>query len=62
MPQRRQPPAGSNTLPETAHAVSSEQRAVDGPNEGAAQASRLDPPRRAMRQLPDFRTRDNIEQ
>lgn len=62
MPQRRQPPAGSNTLPETAHAAPGEQREVAGPHEGEPQASRLDPPRRAMRQLPDFRTRDNIEQ
>lgn len=72
MPQRRQPPTGPNPLPEMARAdvESNAQRRGDALNEGRAatfpaaepQTSRLEPPRRAARQLPDFRTRDNIEQ
>jgi hypothetical protein len=72
MPQRRQPPTSPKPLPEMARAdvAPNVQRPVDVLNEGEAatlpaaepQTSRLEPFRRAARQLPDFRTRDNIEQ
>lgn len=72
MPQRRQPATGPNPLPDMARAgvASNVQRQGDALNGGRAatfpaaepEASRLEPHRRAARQLPDFRTRDNIEQ
>lgn len=70
MPQRRQPATGPNPLPDMARADAAPNVRRRALNEGAAatfpaaepQAGRLEPARRAARQLPDFRTRDNIEQ
>jgi hypothetical protein len=72
MPQRRQPAAGPNPLPDMARAgvAPNARRGDDALNGGSAatfsaaepHSSRLEPHRRAARQLPDFRTRDNIEQ